>query len=77
MVPTVGIVIYKIKVIAVIQSAEMSLSHGKADTVCETLTKGTCGDFDAYIQILSECEIGGSGQVCATISVVCLWVARG
>lgn len=50
MVPTIGIVIYKIEVSAVIHSAEVSLSHGKADTVCKTLTKGTSGDLDAYIQ---------------------------
>lgn len=48
MVPTIGVVIYKIEVIAVVQSAEMSLSHGKADTVCKALTKGTSGDLNAY-----------------------------
>lgn len=47
---TVGVVVYKVEVVAVEHSAEMRLSHGKADTVCETLTQGTSGDLDAYMR---------------------------
>jgi len=50
MAPTISVVIYKVEVVTVVHGAKMSLSHGKADTVCKTLTQGTSGDFDAYVQ---------------------------
>lgn len=63
-VPTIGVVIYEVKVIAVVNSAEMSLSDGKANTVCETLTERTGGDLDTFgADYLSEYEIRCSGQI--------------
>lgn len=76
MAPTISVVIYKAEVVAVVHSAEMNLSYGKADTVCKTLTQGTSGDFNAYMQIPVRMRNRGFGKG-ATIGVVCLWVARG
>lgn len=75
--PTISVVIYKVEVVAVVHGAEMSLSHGEADTVCKTLTQGTSGDFDAYVQIPVRMRDRRFKQVDATIGVVCFWVTRG
>lgn len=56
--PTIRVVIYKVEIVTVEYGAEVSLSHGKADTICKTLTQWTSGDFNAYVQYQSEFETG-------------------
>ena len=71
---TIGVVVNQIKPVTVIYGGKVSLCHGQTNTVCETLSEGASGDFDAYMRAMDQPRMYSQSYERLSVSVACFRV---